>query len=58
VFPGNWINKRKLVARDEETKNSICMSDASSLQRRTAMEDEEEDGKRGRVDTNRKGVDR
>ena len=32
-FPGNWINKRRIAMKDEENRNSICMSDTSSSRR-------------------------
>ncbi len=55
IFPGNWINRHRLAAKDVESKNSICMSDASSMARvRGAMamvseEEEEEGGKQSAV---------
>ena len=33
VFPGTWINRHKIAAKEEETRNSICMSDAGSIRR-------------------------
>lgn len=32
-FPGNWINKEKIALKEEENRNSICMSDTSSSRR-------------------------
>ena len=31
VFPGNLINRNRLISRDEETRNSISMSETASM---------------------------
>merc|ERR1719510_2498401 len=43
VFPGTWINRHKIAAKDEETRNSICMSDAGSIRRSASVLEEGEE---------------